>query len=291
MRLVNQTDVLDRELGYEEAVRFLAKSGFDGVDLSFFNLFETENTLWMKDYKQWAERLLALSWELGIDFLQAHAPFPSTEGREEFDRMAFCKIVRSMEIASLLEVPRIVVHPPEHLPYQENREALLTMAVEFYKRLIPYCEALGIQVCAENMWEWDEEKQAPSVGVCGKPEEFLWVLQQVDSPWIVGCLDIGHCVLVGVDPAEAIRVLGKKYLRALHVHDVDGQRDLHTMPYLGKVDWAAVTKALGEIGYQGEMTFETHGYFEALPRELWESAGVLLEKTGRHLVDEVKKAQ
>ena len=35
---------------------------------------------------------------------------------------------------------------------------------------------------------------------------FRALLEELDSPWIVGCLDLGHCALVGFDPAECIRM-------------------------------------------------------------------------------------
>lgn len=71
------------------------------------------------------------------------------------------------------------------------------MNVEFYRTLIPDCERLNIRVCAENMWQWDDKREIIVDSICAQPEEFCALLDAIDSPWIVGCLDIGHSALVG----------------------------------------------------------------------------------------------
>lgn len=289
MKLVNPTEKLSQEMGYPDTVRFLKTLGFDGVDMSFFDMFE-DGSIWCRDdYREYAREIKNLGDEIGISFEQAHAPFPSSRGNEEFDTMAFSKIVRSMEIASILGIPRIVVHPLQHMPYIKNKKKLFNLSVEFYRRLIPYCEKFNIQVCCENMWQWGGRRKVIIDSICSQPEEFLALLEEVDSPWIVACLDIGHCALVGVDPADAIRILGKKHLKALHVHDVDYIKDCHTMPFTEELDWESVAAALAEIGYEGNFTFEANEFFGKFPVELWKDAGILLEKTGRYIMDRIEK--
>ncbi|MBQ8005797.1 MAG: hypothetical protein IJ303_05755 [Clostridia bacterium] len=46
---------------------------------------------------------------------------------------------------------------------------------------------------------------------------------------------------------KMIDVLGKDRLKALHVHDVDGHSDLHTLPFFSKIDWNSILKALRGI--------------------------------------------
>ena len=265
MKLVNQTDVLDAALGYEESVRFLARTGFDGVDLSLMGMLREDDVWCREDYREHARALRELADREGVEFLQAHAPFPSSRGDREFDEMAFGRIVRAMEIAAIVGAPRIVVHPLIHMPYRKNREKLMDLSVEFYRRLIPYCETFGIRVCTENMWERDPNRKVITMSLCADPAEFRELLERVDSPWIGGCLDIGHCGLVGVDPADAVRTLGKEHLDALHVHDVDYFRDCHTMPFLENLDWDSIAAALKEVGYRGEFTIETHGLIKKMP--------------------------
>ena len=81
--------------------------------------------------------------------------------------------------------------------------------------------------------------------------------------------------------------MGKNRLRALHVHDVDGFEDSHTLPYYGVTNWDLVAKALKEIGYEGDFTFEVIGFLTKLPKALYPSATTHLVSTGRHIMSQI----
>lgn len=224
----------------------------------------------------------------GIGFSQAHAPFHTSRGTEPYDTVMMQRIIDSMEAAAIMGVDYIIVHPKQHLPYAKNQSTLFEMNVEMYKSLIPYCEKFQIHVCVENMWQFDEKRGIIIDSVASQPEEFCAIVDAVNSPWIVACLDIGHAALVGVDPADLIRALGPR-LKCLHVHDVDYRRDCHTLPFLEKLDWESITAALAEIGYEGDFTFECATFPHRFPRELREDACVLMEKTGRYLMHRIQE--
>lgn len=284
MRLAAPAECLAASFGDETCVRILAESGFDAIDWSFFAM-TSGNDRWCGD--DWRERALRLK-ELGqayhIAFSQAHAPFPSSIGEEPFDTLIMQWIHRSMEAAALMGARNIVVHPHQHIPYRQNKARLYAENLAFYRGLIPYCEEFGIRVCIENMWGYDEKRRYIVDSVCSQPEEFCAMLDELDSPWITGCLDIGHCALVGEDPAAFIRALGAKRLQALHVHDVNYLEDNHTLPFLEKLDWESITKALAEIGYEGDFTFEADNFLLSFPPALQPEASILMAKTGRYLI-------
>ena len=194
-----------------------------------------------------------------------------------------------MEAASIMGVRDIVVHPRQHLPYATNVDKLFEENVALYKSLIPYCEKWNIRVCAENMWQFDQKRRVIIHSTCARPEEFAALLDAVDSPWIVGCLDIGHCAITSVDPVDAIRILGSKRLQALHVHDVDYVDDNHNMPFTQKLDWAAITAALAEIGYNGDFTFEADAFLWPYPLPLLPDAMAFMVKVGKYLASEVER--
>ena len=169
-----------------------------------------------------------------------------------------------------------------------NAEKLFEYNMVFYKSLIPYCEEYGIKVAVENMWQYPK---MISHSTCSRPDEFIRYIDELNSEWIVGCLDIGHSVLVREDPADFIRKLGDKRLQCLHIHDVDGNDDLHTLPYFGITDWESVMSALAEIDYKGDFTYETDGFLQNKPKELLPDFVRLMEKTGRYMIkrfDELK---
>lgn len=289
MILSTQTDFLGRAYGEAEAIRMLAKAGFDAYDFSFFPMFENpEYPMNGPGFREYAKSLRAVADEAGIACNQAHAPFASSTGDAADDERRFAAIVQSMEAASLLGAKVIVVHPKHHLPYMTHAAELKEQNIAFYKRLVPYCEQFGIKAACENMWQ---HNNAPSVSriidsTCSRPGEFCDYIDAVGSPWIVGCLDVGHIALTDEDLGGFVRAMGPQRLQALHVHDNDFLEDSHTMPFISKIDFSALVTALKEIGYQGDFTLEADHFLEKFPLPLVPDALALLYKTGRFLADQ-----
>jgi len=291
MKLISTTDCLGVNFGEEQAIRLLAQAGFDGIDWSFYTNMNEDSWWNQVEWKARAVQMKQCADEAHIQILQAHAPFHTTIGEEHFDCHRKEQILRSMEIASIMGVENIIVHPVQHLPYKKYKQELFDMNVAFYQSLIPYCEKWNIHVCVENMWQYDDRRKVIVDSVCAQPEEFCAMLDVIDSPWIGGCLDIGHCAVVGCDPVDMIHTLGGKRLRALHVHDVDHIHDNHSLPFVQKLDWAAITKALGEVNYKGDFTFEADGFMKPFPPELQPDVCVLMERTGRYLIRGIEEAR
>lgn len=288
MQLVTTTEELARAFGDEECIRILARAGFDAIDWGFFDMVSGQGLFCQDGWKEHTLKLKALAQECGIGFSQAHAPFPSLLGEEPFDTVNMERILRSMQAAALMGVKNIIVHPVHHVPYPTNKAFLWKKNLEFYRSLIPYCEEYGIRVCAENMWQYDEKRQCIIESVCSWPEEFCDLLDELDSPWITGCLDIGHTALTGIDPVDFIRMMGKKRIQALHVQDVDHLHDCHTIPFTESLDWEAIAGALAEIGYEGDFTFEADDFLLKLPKPLKEDGSILMAKIGRYLIGRIE---
>lgn len=286
MLLSTQTHVMFRDLDAENAVDIFAASGYDALDFSFFdpNYYSEqigdEYFLKLKEYAK----------NKGLIFNQAHAPFASSFEDKEETENRFSEIVRSMKYASILGVKNIVVHPCKHLDYSDdkNKELLFEINMDFYKRLEPYCEKYNIRVALENMWRYDCGKKIVH-SVCGHKEEFVRYIDSLNSEWFIACLDVGHATLVCEDLSHIIKALGKKRLKALHVHDVDGIVDSHTLPYFGGVvNWEKFTKALFEIGYEGEITLEADNFLASRPLELYPQYASLMADTAKHLIKKIE---
>ena len=57
---------------------------------------------------------------------------------------------------------------------------------------------------------------------------------------------------------------------------------------MGTVPWEKVMRALKEIGYEGDFTYEIGGFFNSIPKELLLPAAKLSVATGRHLISKIK---
>ncbi len=288
MIISTQTDVLSRRFSQEEAIRILANAGFDAYDISLFSMLRDDDIFNSDHYLEYTQRLRAVAEDCGIVCNQAHAPFPSSKNDDAYNTTTFSRIVRSMEIAATLGAKQIIVHPVQHLYYLENAATLKEMNHTFYTALQPYCEKFGIRVALENMFQGDPNRKIIVSSTCNEPDEFCAYLDALPAEHFTACLDIGHCGLVGQNAAGFIRRLGHDRLGALHVHDNDFHRDAHTLPFMGALDWNAITDALAEIRYKGEFTLEADNFFARIPNELLPQAVSLMYTTARYLANQVE---
>lgn len=291
MRISCQTNRIDRRMGKMAAIKMIREAGFDAYDLSLYAMTGDDPELAADTFHQTAQALRVYADKLGIVCNQAHAPFPSSTGDPQKDEWIFSKLVDAMEAASVVGAKCIVIHPVQHLCYAEYAAELFEMNVAFYQKLIPYAVKFGIKIAVENMWQNNNGTKTPTDSVCSRSWEFNKLIDAVDSPWLVGCFDVGHASLVRADIPDFIHCVGNQRLQALHLHDTDFARDLHTLPFTQKIDYEAVAKALGEIDYLGDVTFEANGFLQNFPDELLLSALRLMADVGKYLTQRITAAR
>ena len=275
-----------------EIVDMLYESGFDAIDYSFFDAQRCNPDISDGDYKKRFIELRKYTEDKGLYFNQSHAPHPSSLLDEDFTKRRFDELVTSIKNSSYLGVRNIIIHPLQHLRYYtgENTEALYEMNLDFFAKLLPYCEEYGITICTENMWQYYGDSQKIWDSTCSRAEEFKRYIDGVNSPYLKACVDLGHTVLVGENPTRMLECLGDR-VAALHVHDNDGIRDSHTLPFHGIIMWKEVAKALKKINYRGEITLETGGFFtKGMPKEAYPEATRCMADTARKFCEMIEKA-
>ncbi len=261
--------------GMRQTFDIFAKAGIQGID---FNNDVAEYCTKQHD-KQFYVELADYARERGITICQAHAPFPSSYTDEAKTAKRFEEIVQAMENAAYLGAPMIVVHPCVHLDYavEGNPEKLFDYNVDFYTRLIPYAEKFGIKIAIENIGR---------VSITSTPDRLNKLYDTLGNPVFTVCFDVGHCLLQGVDPAEAIRKLGDRLVNGCtHVHDNMGDTDAHTLPYYGNVKWESVMVALADIGYKGDLNYEASGFLKSVPIGLYIDGLTYMARVGHYLID------
>lgn len=291
MLISTQNAVISRDYSYKESLKILKDAGFDAYDMSLFRMYKSpEICEFCRDnYLEEAKELRRYADEIGIVCNQAHAPFEWRMFDAEREKFLDEMVLRSIEVASVLGAKIIVVHPKQYMVYADHAEELFNINMQYYKDLIPYAEKYNIKIAVENMYQCNNGAHTPTDSTCARAWEFCKYLDTINSEWIVGCLDIGHASLMAADIPEFIRALGSKRLQALHVHDTDLIHDNHTIPFEHKIDYLAVAKALGEIGYQGDLTFEADSFYAGKPKELYPAAAKYMCEVGRFLAAEIKK--
>lgn len=275
MKLVTNTGALYKRWDDQTAVRMIAEAGFDAFD---FSMDDKTHPIRSDDYLAHAEKVRRVAKECGIPCLQAHSPFGKIRGAEDFESFITLH-KRAMEICHVLECDLLVVHPGNDYSARENFEHL-------YEKLLPTAERLGVRMATENMWNRHaEEPKLTYPAACGTVEDFCAHIDIAGSPYLVGCLDLGHAEMTDAPGAAAlIRGLGKKRIACLHVHDNDLIHDSHTLPFGGKIDWESVIGALRDIGYAEHFTYEASNFFKCYPDDLVPLALSHMERVGRYFV-------
>lgn len=251
--------------GDGEAIDIVKAAGFDAMDWSLMDMVDDDAPFNGDDYREKALALRALCDEKQIPITQTHAPFSFPKDKwddpEYFEGVIFPRMIRSLEISGILGAEVEVVHPIHNSLYKGHEEEFFQRNMAYYGRLIPYAEKYGVKIGVENMFQRDPLRGHIVADTCSVSGEFIRYLDTLNSPWITGCLDVGHVSLPISDEtaADMIRALGHDRLGALHIHDNDYTRDQHALPYFGSLDWAEICKALGEIDYKGDFTYEVNG--------------------------------
>jgi len=85
-------------------------------------------------------------------------------------------------------------------------------------------------------------------------------------PNLRACVDIGHFARSRVDPAAAIRAIGRRTI-AVHIKDVDSAGE-NVVVGEGTIDLPGVFAALAETGFAGLMVLEYEGDFDSMTKRL-----------------------
>ena len=268
MKIATQTKILSGFFGVFDSVKIIAESGFDCIDVTFS---EPDMEVWFKDvlYKKKAKQLSKWSEELGVFFNQAHAPVPTDGEDEKYNEEVYQKILRTIEISSLLGIKNVVLHPKDYIrysgTYEETREQLRNVNLEFFNSLVPYCKDYNVNVAVENTY-WGAGKTIEK-SYCSGAEDIIDLVDTINSPYMVACIDLGHLALAGECHKDVINALGKKRLKCLHVQDNEFIKDIHLLPGLGKIDYEEIIRALADIDYEGELTLESYGFIKGFEQE------------------------
>jgi sugar phosphate isomerase/epimerase len=286
MILASQNDQLSAALGHEATIDIMKEAGYDAIDMSLFSM-SNDNDIFNSDaYKSRTLELAAYAKQKGIYFNQSHVPFTFRwSNPNEYEERCFPRQIRGLAITALLGAKIAIVHPMHHCEYKGNEEALFAQNMKFYRDLLPYAKEFDVKIALENMWQIDKKRKYISEDVCSRATEFARYIDALDDEHFVACLDLGHCGLIGEEAEDAIRILGHDRLKALHVHDNDYRSDMHTLPFLQNMNWDAIMKALADIRYDGDFTFEADNFLSRLPNDFKPRAVKFMVDTGRYLID------
>ena len=224
-----------------------AGHGLKALDLNFCEMMNPSSEL--RDHGDgYIESLLRLKEDLGLGYIQAHAPYPrdykalSLSDKISSDN----EILKSMKYAETLGISHIVIHPIKG-SVKEN--------ITYFSSLLDRYDG-SIMIAIENMEGEDE---------IGSAEELLEIAGSLGERAGI-CLDTGHANIRGEDIPAFIRSCGK-HLIGTHIADNDGKSDQHLLPGFGSIRWEEVIPAFRST-YDGFLTLECMFFSRRLPQSL-----------------------
>lgn len=271
MRLSTSTSIHQKvlwkdELFYtcEQSLTACSRAGYRVMDMHFGNQSRAGGPMAQPDWEEWVHRQKELADSLGIEFSQAHAPVyiwrdtpaPDTDWNEEL-------VHRAIVGAGILGVKWLVMHSGnarDDIWYSYQKS--LDVNCEHFKRYGEIADRYHVGIAIENMIESKLNKRTRRFG--SSSEELLELIIALNDPIFGICWDTGHAHVSNIDQPSALRDIGKN-LKALHIADNNGRTDDHNAPYFGTIHWAPILKALKEIGYAGDFTFEIYNFAGGLP--------------------------
>ena len=250
------------------------EAGFRSIDLNL--CLYNQNVLYFSERDHYIKEIKARLSEGGAVIHQTHAPFPSyREGEEDYNKLLKERTLQAIEVSAQLGAKQVIVHP---IWFRNDTPAVqMEKNLELYEPYGKRAKECGIKIAIENIG---------IVSITSTPERLNKLFDTLNDPVFTVCFDVGHCLLQGVDPAEAIRAIGPRLVDGCtHVHDNNGDRDTHTLPYYGKVDWESVMKALADIDYQGDLNYEASAFIKDIPVALYYDGLTYMAKVGRYLIE------
>lgn len=271
MKLSIQTGGLSDFIGIEKACRLIREAGFEGVDWGLnyidskaFRDKQLPPCIWQKSLEEIQAHFqpeLDCIRKSGLEIVQAHGPYPSyVRDFPEYEPYFLQIVQQSTRYAASVGIPYFVVHGASLAPLDANHtpESIRDMNLRMYESLIPILQASDTVVCLEDLFATC--KGHIIEGVCCDPDEAVWYIdylnEKAGKECFGLCMDTGHLNLAGKSHAEFIRKLGHR-IKCLHLHDNGGSEDDHLAPYTGTVPWRIVMDTLKEVGYSGDLNFET----------------------------------
>ena len=291
----------------------LRRAGFDCVDFSlhgylinkeiyreeinaFFDAPICELESFFAPHKEAAKRA-------GITFHQMHMPYPIyvPKGSQKLNAYLWNEVApKSMELCAFMECKYIVIHGFKLARFLGSEEEEWKHTEAFLEYLAPMAKEMGITVCIENLYDGiaDHLIEGPCCDVRKCAERIDRMNEKYGAEVLGFCFDTGHANVIGLDFERFITTLGRR-LKVLHIHDNDGVRDLHQIPFTftrtrentSSTDWEGFIRGLRKIHFDGVLNFETGPALNAFPETLHEDVLGFIAKIGRYFASRIESEE
>lgn len=302
MKLSTSTFGAFEALGIDGGMRAIKEAGFDSIDLGLDALFPQKDNMdeayvdYLLDEKRIRETINTVKSAMtaySLTIGQIHAPTAYVARKPKGTEIMRRCVNLCIMLCEELGCHHIVIHPifdgsarypslSKEDEYKEN--------ITYFSSIIPILKKHHVICCIENAYTLDWGTKKAYVGACADMNEanhYIDTLNQIAGEKCFGfCLDIGHLLILGIDPCNALETIGKR-LEVIHVHDNGGYLDDHTAPFLGICNWNRFIKGLKNIHYRGNINLETSSFIQLFPKELTFAALQMLASIAKYFKEQI----
>lgn len=224
-------------LKFQDKLQLIKEAGFDTICTWFGNEFSETDGNYL-DHPEIADRF-------GLKIEHAHIPYYGANSiwYDNLDgESLFRQYIDDMKNASLSGIDTLVVHPFEKIKPDTNKDHL---CLERFRKLGDYASKYDVKLAVENLADNEVLKK---------------ILNYADNPFIGLCFDSGHNNIVAHNDFSLLSDYRDK-IYALHLHDNDGQEDLHRLPFEGNLDWEQFISAIDDSEYAKSFMLESSNPF------------------------------
>lgn len=237
MNLSMTTDFAADQGCPEEALRTIARHGFTHVH--WCHQWDTD--FLYADCE--IDQILCWLTGLGLGVTDLHA----SDGREkrwvsprEYERRAGVELVRNrIHMAARLGADVIIMHMGTAPVDAEGAARYWDQLWRSLDELEPYARDRQVRIAIEN----------------GIFAQIRRVFSRYPADYVGLCYDCGHGNISG-DGLDETEALGDRLI-SLHLHDNNGERDLHQPLFMGTVDWERLAGVIARSGYTKWVNLET----------------------------------
>ncbi len=262
---------------YKAMLEQFSRMGFSGIDMSFESLSSLDDGIAAVLYST-AKKARELNISIPLCHLSFYMP-------DHNDQRLMAKYTRELffniDIASSMGIPLAVIHPIAIYSKEISYGDWVRKNIAFLSPIAEYARKKNVKLCIENM---PSQKESPDNHLYGSCALNISSLAQKLGAGI--CWDTGHANISGFCQSEQMAVLKGK-LDVLHIHDNDGKKDSHLLPYDGSIDWLDVAKGILVSDFEGVMSVEVSAW--ALPgdKETRDRLGLNILERCRRLLETV----
>jgi hexulose-6-phosphate isomerase len=237
--------MIKEDLSILDKFKLIKDLGFDGVELDSPNDLNEKEILDARDKTgiQIPEVINSVHWKSPLS-----DPDPAVRAKCVESMKTSLNDCKKYGGTSVLLVPAVVNEKVSYAEAYQRSQAEI-------RNLLPIAEKTGIKIAVENVWN----------NFLLSPLEAARYIDEFKHPMVGWHMDLGNVVRYGY-PEQWIRTLGKRILK-LHIKDYSRKlandqgvwKGFDAELGDGDVNWSAVNKALGEIGYHGWGSAEVNG--------------------------------